>query len=116
MKFIVFKLNLLKKIAFVFILLGLLCINFDTGKAVSVYFGQALRKVPIYCVETSQKQVAITFDAAWGADKTQDIMRICNEFNVGATFFLVGFWVGPFYVGVFFVKGRFWKGEFKNVI
>lgn len=96
MKFIVFKLNLLKKIALIFMLLGLLCVNFDTGKVASVYFGQSLKKVPIYCVETDKSQVAITFDAAWGADKTEEIMRICNEFNVGATFFLVGFWVDKY--------------------
>lgn len=93
MKFIVFKLNSLKKIALIFVLTALLCINLDTGRAVSVYFGSALRKVPIYCVETEKQQVAISFDAAWGADKTEEIMRICKEFNVCATFFLVGFWV-----------------------
>lgn len=93
MKFIVFKLNSLKKLCLVFILLALLSINLDTGRAVSVYFGQTLRKVPIYCVETEKQQVAISFDAAWGADKTQGIMDICKEYNVNATFFLVGFWV-----------------------
>jgi len=25
------------------------------------------RKLPIYCVETSEKNIAISFDAAWGA-------------------------------------------------
>jgi len=96
MKFIVFKLNTLKKICLVFILLALLSINFDTGKAVGVYFGQTLRKVPIYCVETDKQQIAISFDAAWGADKTQGIMDICKEYNVNATFFLVGFWVDKY--------------------
>ena len=27
------------------------------------------RKLPIYCVETDKKQVAISFDAAWGNNK-----------------------------------------------
>lgn len=27
------------------------------------------RKLPIYCVETDKKQVAISFDAAWGNSK-----------------------------------------------
>ncbi len=51
------------------------------------------RKLPIYSVETENNEVAISFDAAWGADKTIDIMNMCDEYNVKATFFLVGFWI-----------------------
>ena len=28
------------------------------------------RKLPVYCVDTAEKKVAITFDAAWGAEDT----------------------------------------------
>lgn len=52
--------------------------------------------LPIYSVETSKKVVALTFDAAWGADKTQGIMNILKEYNATATFFLVGFWVNKY--------------------
>ncbi|MFQ6752133.1 MAG: polysaccharide deacetylase family protein [Clostridia bacterium] len=51
------------------------------------------RKLPIYSVDTEDDKVAISFDAAWGADKTVDIMNMCDEYNVKATFFLVGFWI-----------------------
>ncbi len=51
------------------------------------------RKLPIYSVETSENKIAISFDAAWGADKTRDIMTICETYDVKATFFLVGFWI-----------------------
>lgn len=71
----------------------MLSVNVGGNVAASVYFNNALRKVPIYYVNTENKQVAISFDAAWGADKTEKIMEICKEFNVNATFFLVGFWV-----------------------
>lgn len=54
------------------------------------------RKVPVYKVETNRKAVAISFDAAWGADKTRQIMDICDSFGVKATFFLVGFWVDKY--------------------
>ena len=37
--------------------------------------------------------MALTFDAAWGADKTSKIIEILQENKVDATFFLVGFWV-----------------------
>lgn len=32
-------------------------------------FANSDRKLPIYCVETDKKQVAISFDAAWGNTK-----------------------------------------------
>lgn len=59
----------------------------------SVFFGNDLKLYPIYKVETQKTEVAITFDAAWGADKTSQIMDVCDEYNIKATFFLVGIWV-----------------------
>lgn len=75
------------------LVLVLLSISVGGYTPASVYFGSTPRKVPVYYVNTDQKQVAISFDAAWGADKTEKIMEICNEFGVKATFFLVGMWV-----------------------
>ena len=37
--------------------------------------------------------MALTFDAAWGSDKTSKIIETLKTEGVGATFFLVGFWV-----------------------
>lgn len=54
------------------------------------------RKVPIYCVDRSDNYVSISFDAAWGADKTRQIMDVCDSYNVKATFFLVGFWIDKY--------------------
>lgn len=51
------------------------------------------KKLPIYCVETREKKVALTFDASWGNDKTDEIAEILDKYNVKATFFLVGAWV-----------------------
>lgn len=74
----------------------LLSLSINGSTSAQVYFGYSTRKVPIYNVETEEKQVAISFDAAWGADKTQGIIDILQEFDVGATFFLVGFWVDDY--------------------
>ena len=74
----------------------LLAVSVDGATSAQVYFGYSTRKVPIYSVETEQKQVAISFDAAWGADKTEQIINILKEYKVGATFFLVGFWVDDY--------------------
>ena len=59
----------------------------------SVYFGYCYRLVPIYSVETKDKKVALTFDAAWGSDKTLKIVETLNNAGVEGTFFLVGFWI-----------------------
>ena len=39
----------------------------------------AAKKVPIYSVETDDNKLSISFDAAWGADKTKQIMDICDS-------------------------------------
>ena len=59
----------------------------------TIYFGYAAKLVPIYSVETNEKKVALTFDAAWGSDKTQKIVETLKENDAGGTFFLVGFWI-----------------------
>ncbi|MGN1200977.1 MAG: polysaccharide deacetylase family protein [Candidatus Caccovivens sp.] len=85
------------KIFVAFVLVAvLLSLSFGGTTSAQVYFGGSTRKVPIYNVDTGEKQVAISFDAAWGADKTQGILDICKEFEVSATFFLVGFWVDDY--------------------
>ena len=61
--------------------------------AASIYNNVSPKKVPIYSVETEEKAVALTFDAAWGADKTLGILETLEKKDACATFFLVGFWV-----------------------
>ena len=58
-----------------------------------LYFGYCYRIVPIYSVETKEKKVALTFDAAWGSDKTLKIVDTLTNAGVKGTFFLVGFWI-----------------------
>ncbi|MBE7008363.1 MAG: deacetylase [Ruminococcaceae bacterium] len=50
------------------------------------------RQLPIYCVERDQKVCAISFDAAWGADNTEKILDVLDEYGVKATFFVVSAW------------------------
>ena len=54
------------------------------------------RLLPIYCVETDKKQIAISFDAAWGNDDTEQLIKILGEYKVPATFFVVGAWVDKY--------------------
>ncbi len=64
--------------------------------ASEVFFGNTTRKIPIYSVQTEDKKVALSFDAAYGADKTEQIMKILSDNGANATFFLVGFWVDKY--------------------
>ena len=49
------------------------------------------RLLPIYCVDTGgDKQVALTFDAAWGVEDLDQILDILDKYQVRATFFVVG--------------------------
>ena len=69
--------------------------------AVLTYGGIALtdaasarkKLLPIYGVERGDGAVALTFDAAWGSDKTEKILDLLDEYGAKATFFLTGFWV-----------------------
>ena len=93
MKFLVLKKHTLKFALVVLLLCAVLALPFGENSASSVFFGDNLMKVPIYSVETPDKKVAISFDAAWGADKTKGIVETLKEYHANATFFLVGFWV-----------------------
>lgn len=48
--------------------------------------------LPIYSVETEEKVVSITFDAAWGDEDLKDILDILDRHNCKATFFVTGDW------------------------
>ena len=56
----------------------------------------AKRVLPIYSVERDDKAVSLTFDAAWGNEDTQMLIDILAEYNVKATFFVVGEWVDKY--------------------
>ena len=47
-------------------------------------------KLPIYCVDTDKKQIALTFDTAWGNEDIPQILKILKQENVKATFFVLG--------------------------
>ena len=96
MHFCVIKSRTIKIITIILLVAVLLAVSINGSTSAQVFFGYAPRKVPIYSVATEEKRVAISFDAAWGADKTEEILKILDEFDVTATFFLVGFWVDDY--------------------
>lgn len=60
---------------------------------VAVAANASQRSIPIYCVDTNEKKVSISFDAAWGNEQTQNLLDTLEKYKVKSTFFLVGDWV-----------------------
>ena len=54
------------------------------------------KKIPIYCVDSKEKVVALSFDAAWGNEDTEKILDILKENDVKVTFFMTGEWVAKY--------------------
>ena len=60
--------------------------------APAVMTAAAKRELPVYNVDTEEKVLSISFDAAWGRANTEEILNILDRYDVKTTFFLVGFW------------------------
>ena len=54
------------------------------------------KNLPIYCTEQKEKIASLSFDAAWGAEDTTQLIDILSRYNVKATFFVVGDWVDKY--------------------
>ncbi len=79
-------------------MVGLLCFGlgmygYVNGDILSASGSAGGRELPIYCVQTDKKQVALSFDAAWGNEDTTKIMEILKKHDVHVTFFMTGGWV-----------------------
>lgn len=93
MKIVCIKAKQISTIISLFLVVCLLALTASVTQVSGVYLGRVTRLVPIYNVQTDEKKVALTFDAAWGSDKTSKIIEILKENGLEATFFLVGFWI-----------------------
>ncbi len=79
------------------IMAGCVLIAAVIGTVISINaFAKQEKLLPIYCVETEEKKIALTFDAAWGADDTDTLIEILQRYNAKATFFVVGEWVDKY--------------------
>ena len=77
---------------------ALLYAMFQNGReeAVPTSIAAASKKIPIYSVESKEKVVALSFDAAWGNEDTQTILDILKENEIKVTFFMTGEWVNKY--------------------
>jgi len=74
------------------IFISILSLSLHISGAYAVYYNQTVRKIPIYSVNTENKNIAISFDCAWGTEKTDELLNILKQNDIKATFFMVEFW------------------------
>jgi polysaccharide deacetylase family sporulation protein PdaB len=77
------------------ILLAVACVLFqeEIGGLLPASTTVGNRELPIYCVNTEEKKVALSFDAAWGNEDTVRILEILAAHDLHVTFFMTGGWV-----------------------
>ncbi|MBQ8198079.1 MAG: polysaccharide deacetylase family protein [Lachnospiraceae bacterium] len=76
-----------------FLVLGISAFFFLAPRTLTTSSNVSGRNLPIYCVETSEPKVALSFDAAWGNEDTKEILAILKKHDVHVTFFMTGGWV-----------------------
>ncbi len=79
------------------VLIAVICVgvaSYSANKVVATM--SEPREIPIYYVDTTEKVCAISFDAAWGNEQTEDLLNTLDEYNVKTTFFLVKQWVDKY--------------------
>lgn len=77
-------------------LLGILVLAGTLSSPAVIAVMAQTRELPIYCIDTTDKKLSISFDAAWGNEDTEEIISILAKYDVKATFFVVGDWVDRF--------------------
>lgn len=79
-------------IALLFLLAITICIYDNKNEVLALVGENYADSLPIYSVETEDKVVAITFDAAWGDEDLDEILEILDAHNCKAAFFVTGDW------------------------
>ena len=77
----------------IFALLTITIISTVTISHIGTTVSNSIRQLPIYSVATNEKKIAITFDAAWSAEDTDELIEILKKHKAKATIFAVGDWV-----------------------
>ena len=76
------------------VLIAAICIgvaSYSANKVIATM--NETREIPIYYVDTQEKVCAISFDAAWGNEQTDQLLDTLDQYEVKTTFFLVKQWV-----------------------
>lgn len=79
-----------KKILLTMGILILVILIFAVNSFDSINTASEKDNIPIYCVQTDEKKIAITFDSAWDDEDLSDVLKALKDYNCRATFFVVG--------------------------
>ena len=92
--FIMKKSTLFKAAVFVLLIVGAVLYTQFVMQDTNDVFNSTKEneQMPVLSVKTDVKEIALTIDTAFGSDKTQELLDILDEYNVKATFFVVGIW------------------------
>ena len=93
MIFLKFKVIKISSFLIIFSLLTLTIVSTVTISHIGLSVSNSIRRLPIYSVDINEKKIAITFDAAWSAEDTDQLIEILKKHNAKATIFAVGDWV-----------------------
>ena len=69
---------------------------FFTASTLSDAVSAEARMIPIYNVDTSENKVAVTFNCAVGNSDIDSILSTLDNYNIKATFFLLGSWANDY--------------------
>ena len=69
---------------------------FGVSKTIHISNNVNGRELPIYSVETDKRQIALTFDSAWGNEDLDTILKILDTYHIKASFFLTGSFVSKY--------------------
>ena len=70
---------------------------FLTAHTLSDAVSGEARMIPIYNVRTDEKKIAITFNCAVGNSDIDSILSTLENYNIRATFFLLGSWADDYH-------------------
>ena len=78
------------------VILFIMASTIINGKDRIIPTSASSKQLPIYCVDTKEKKVALTMNCAWNADDIDSILDTLSKNKVHITFFMVGDWVDKY--------------------
>lgn len=75
------------------VVLFIIAATFSTKSGEIIQTLSQAKKLPIYCVDTTEPKIAFTMNCAWNADDIDSILSTLKKHNTHITFFMVGDWV-----------------------
>ncbi len=74
----------------IIMLIWILVILGVVGYTLSTTVSAGERRLPVYSVETEEKQVALTFNCAWDTNGLDELLDLLSREKIACTFFFVG--------------------------